>query len=96
MKRFDFKFLEIAFAMLLLSMTPEKEKILKDGDHIWDRLTKKKKKRVGFYIDDVLGCMLTDGMHECLGSSGVPIKGDSCSDFFLGYRRNGKKKTQIS
>jgi hypothetical protein len=44
MKRFDFKFLEIAFAMLLLSMTPEKEKILKDGDHIWDRLTKKKKK----------------------------------------------------
>jgi hypothetical protein len=43
MKRFDFKFLEIAFAMLLLSMTPEKEKILKDGDHIWDRLTKKKK-----------------------------------------------------
>jgi hypothetical protein len=30
--------------MLLLSMTPEKEKILKDGDHIWDRLTKKKKK----------------------------------------------------
>jgi hypothetical protein len=51
---------------------------------------------VGFYIDDVLGCKLTDGMHECLGSSGVPIKGDSCSDFFLGYRRNGKKKTQIS
>lgn len=44
MKRFDFKFLEIAFAMLLLSMTPEKEKILKDGDHIWDRLTKKIKK----------------------------------------------------
>lgn len=44
MKRFDFKFLEIAFAMLLLSMTPEKEKILKDGDHIWDILTKKKKK----------------------------------------------------
>jgi hypothetical protein len=43
MKRFDFKFLEIALAMPLLSMTPEKEKILKDGDHMWDRLKKKKR-----------------------------------------------------
>lgn len=42
MKRFDFKFLELAFAMLLLSMTPEKRKDLKDGDHVWDRLTKKR------------------------------------------------------
>jgi hypothetical protein len=40
--------------------------------------------------------MLTDGMHECLGSSGVPIKGDSSSDFFLGYRRNGEKKKKNS
>lgn len=71
MKRFDFKFLQLAFAMLLLSMTPEKRKDLKDGDHVWDRLTKKRRKGVGFYIHHVLGSMLTDGMHECFGSSGV-------------------------
>lgn len=93
MKRFDLKFLELAFAMLLLSMTPEKRKDLKDGDHVWDRLTKKKIRgwdfiSIMFWVPcSPAGCISVFGFIRC-----VPIKGDLSLDFFLGYRRNGKRK----